>query len=632
MLGRIIIVAAAIVLLVLLAACGETEPTATVIVSPTPTLISTPTLRQAQDKAATATLTPTATPTATATSIPTSTPTATSTPTPSPTPTPTPTAIPVAVSDDLREARLSAPVPQGGAPCGVVDLLDFPLDPPDGLRVVFGGQDFGVLRNRFNGYHAGEDWWNGSASFGTPVHSIGHGTVTFAEPWGWGADKGVVIVRHVFSDGRAILSFYGHLDPPSVVLSAGECVERGEQIARIGRPRTRPHLHFEIRSHMPAQPGPGYWPSDPSLAGWEPPSQYIWDYRITTSPGVLWTRSYADWGTRALGALSDDTFAVVEDATLMGINLLDGSLSWERSNLNRVYNAMLDARRERLYVSNRYGRVEAFRIVDSQDEVSFAPLWQIKLDIVGVPALMPLPGGGVAVSSRGRVFAVSAAGALLWERDDVGRPFDWALVGEQLIFSTTGGEDASLWAVDESGPRAQSAQVNGRPVVVGDQFWVYSEEGVYRLDPETLAAELLYALPKAILWWGDMLALPDGGVLVAHADAFDRRLIALDADGALRWQRSYKAIVRGQQQLLLLDGRVHMVLEHDSSRSSEVSVFAIDVDSAELARIFTGGTRQPQPDDTWAFALDDGRMLINVGGGNMVALDPGVALEALLQE
>ena len=244
MLGRIIIVAAAIVLLVLLAACGETAPTPTVVVSPTlwqgfdraqsspqdeaamhtatltPILrqgfgraqsspqdeAPTPTLRQGfgraqsspQDKAATATSTPTPTPT------PTSTPTAT----------PTPTAIPVVVSDDLREARLSAPVPQGGALCGVVDLLDFPMDPPHGLRVVFGGRDFGVYRSNYGGRHTGEDWWNGSASFGTPVHSIGHGTVTFAEPWGWGADKGVVIVRHVFSDGRAILSFYGHLDPP----------------------------------------------------------------------------------------------------------------------------------------------------------------------------------------------------------------------------------------------------------------------------------------------------------------------------------------------------------------------------------------------------------------------------------
>jgi outer membrane protein assembly factor BamB len=328
--------------------------------------------------------------------------------------------------------------------------------------------------------------------------------------------------------------------------------------------------------------------------------------------------------------LNDDTFAVVEDAQVMGVNLLDGSSRWERSNLNRVYTAMVNANRETLYVSNRYGRIEAFRIAGSQDEGSFASLWQIKLDIVGVPTLMPLPGGGVVVCSRGRVFGVSAAGALLWERDGMGRPFDWALAEDRLILSTMRGEGASMWAVDESGPLAETAQVNGRPVIVGDQLWVYSGDGIYRLDPETLAAGLLYALPDVILWWGDIVALPDGGVLVAHTDAFDKRLIALDADGALRWQRSYAAIVRGQQHLLQLDGRVYLVVQSDTGRSSEVSVFAIDMHSAEFTRIFTGGTLQPRPNDTWVFALDDGRMLLNIGGGSMVALDPGVALEAVL--
>ena len=32
------------------------------------------------------------------------------------------------------------------------------------------------------------------------------------------------------------------------------------------------HEHFEIRTHMPEEPGPGYWPTDPTEAGWLPPS------------------------------------------------------------------------------------------------------------------------------------------------------------------------------------------------------------------------------------------------------------------------------------------------------------------------------------------------------------------------
>ena len=61
----------------------------------------------------------------------------------------------------------------------------------------------------------------------------------------------------------------------------------------------------------------------------------------------------------------------------------------------------------------------------------------------------------------------------------------------------------------------------------------YDQEGVYRLNPETHSAELLYALPRAHPELGGVVALPDpdGGLLVAHAAPYDRRLIALNSDG-----------------------------------------------------------------------------------------------------
>ena len=207
--------------------------------------------------------------------------------TPTITPTPTPTAVPLSIT--LLRSQQSTPASEPGARCGVVDTLDFPLDPPDAKNVRFGGQDFGAFRDTYYGYHAGEDWWGTGgdvSSFGAPVHSIGHGVVTYAEPNGWGRDKGVIIIRHTFPDGSRILSFYGHLHPPSVTLRLGDCVVRGDQIGQIGQPRSSPHLHFEIREHMPSSTGRGYWSSDPAKAGWKPPSQFIWTYRMGTSPGV----------------------------------------------------------------------------------------------------------------------------------------------------------------------------------------------------------------------------------------------------------------------------------------------------------------------------------------------------------
>jgi len=63
----------------------------------------------------------------------------------------------------------------------------------------------------------------------------------------------------------------------------------------------------------------------------------------------------------------------------------------------------------------------------------------------------------------------------------------------------------------------------------------------------------------------------------------------------------------------------------------KVSIFAIDINGVELARIFTGGSRIPMLKDTWAFAIGDDRILANIGGGSMVALDTRLAIEAVSQ-
>jgi len=586
----------------------------------------------------TATHTPTATATPTPTATPTVTPTPTPTATPTATPTPTPTAVPATLRGDPRQAILSAPVPQSGAPCGVVDTLDFPLSPPDARSAVFGGQDFGVYRSRFNGHHTGEDWWSGrgGSSFGTPVYSIGHGTVTYAAPLGWGADKGVLIVRHVFADGSTVLSFYGHLDPPSVVLRAGDCVARGDQVGQIGRPRTPPHLHFEIRTHMPNGAGPGYWSVDPTLAGWKPPSQTISNYRIVASPGVQWMQPSAVRGVKGLGMLAPDTFAALEEDRLIGLNVLDGSPSWSQALSTRPSDAALDTDQSALYVSFVYGRLQAFRLLDPQDGdvrvASPSPLtstWTIKLDAVGSATLMPLPSGGLVASFRRQMFGIAPTGEVVWQHATTGQVFDWALANDRLIFSTEG-VDGSTWMINQGQPVVLAPGKNGRPVFVGDQVWLYDDDGIYRLHLEPPSVDLLYTLPRGSPMLGDMVALPDGGgVLVAHTDRSDKRLIALNTDGTVRWQRSFSAITRGLQSLLVLDGRVYLVSHDSFASSNRISIFAIDLNGAELTHIFDGGSRSPWQGDSWALAIGDHRLLISIGGSGIAALDARAAMEVV---
>jgi len=515
-----------LVALALLAACATpAPPTATVTATHTPT--TTPTL----------TATHTSTPTVTATVTHTPTPTFTPTATPTPTPTPTPTALPVTVRVRPRAGLARDPAPQPGAPCGIVDTLDFPLAPPDGKGTV-GGQNFGRYRGRHGLYHAGEDWRSTSraASLGMPVHSIGHGAVTYAQPLGWGLDQGVVIVQHTFPDGSKLLSFYGHLDPKSVVLEAGDCVARGDQVGVIGQPRTPPHLHFEMRTHMPDEPGRGYAARDPTLYGWVPPSRTIWQYRIAVSPGVAWLQPPPERRTTALGPLGEETFVAWRSGALIGIDARDGSVSWKLTPSIRAYQALLDPTASTAYVSTLFGTVEALRLptredLPTGDGATGDALWEARPDVGGFPILLPLPGGGVVVSTRSRMAALSADGDLLWSTDIKAQASDWVRFGQALIVTLPGVRE-TVWSIDREGAVPWDAGVGGRLAVAGGRLLAYDADGIHLLDPEERTARVWYPLPDGYPGYDDILALPGGGVLITHHDLAGGTLIALDAQGA----------------------------------------------------------------------------------------------------
>jgi hypothetical protein len=70
-------------------------------------------------------------------------------------------------------------------------------------------------------------------------------------------------------------------------------------------------------------------------------------------------------------------------------------------------------------------------------------------------------------------------------------------------------------------------------------------------------------------------------------------------------------------------------LQNDTAYATDIAIFAIEMDRAELTHIFSGGTRTPRPQDTSAFAIDNHRLLLNIGGGSMVALDTQLAMDAV---
>jgi len=562
---------------------------------------------------------------------PTASPTATSTRTPTPTPTPTPTAPAMEVRGNPRAYTLFDPVPQSGAPCGWADTLDFPLDPPDGESAM-GGRDFGVYRDRYDKYHAGEDWGLSSRSnFGKPVYSIGHGQVTYAQPLGWGADKGVVIIRHTFPDGNSVLSFYGHLDPPSVTIREGICVRRGEIIGQIGRPRTPPHLHFEMRVHMPYATGGGYWPSDPTNAGWLPPSQTVSQYRLQVAPGVVWANAASSTLSLPLGNLDRTTFLIIEGTSLLGINLFTGEALWSYELNDYIKDALLDPANGVLYVVDLVAGLQAYDLPIGNetppDELEL--LWDQSLLHSSRLALMPLPGDGIIASHKDVLSAFSAEGELLWEDESISLPTSYVLLEDEVIFSTADVE-APLMFANEEGVYVWDDTLPGIPLVSGDQAWLYAEDGLYKLDLITHTLQLVYDLPAALMNRSSALPLANGGVLLLHTDVADRRLILFDARGELQWE--FSVPVEGNPQLFELDGSLYLLTAPSFSTRGTyktVEVFVIDPDQEQLFRIFRGGSRNFNPRLSWAANVAGQQLLIQIADTGTVLLNPEAARERM---
>ncbi len=468
---------------------------------------------------------------------------------------------------------------------------------------------FGYYSERYFGIHAGEDWiYDVGDSLGRPVYSIGHGTVLYAQPLGWGVDQGTIIVRHVFADGHSILSFYGHLQPDSVTLRPGTCVARGQQIGLIGKPRTRPHLHFEIRSIFPDRPGPGYWPTNPALAGWKPPSEYIWDQRVGTSPGVKWTRPFTSSNSMLVGLLISDTVAVGDHDQLLALDAETGRVEWSRLISATVRQAVVDDARTAVYLTTISNTLEA---VDARG----GWLWQIPFTTTARSVLLPLPGGGVIAHDGRDLIGLSVLGDQLWRVENLPPPIDWLHDGGDLLF-TTGGDQPALYRLERSGQLNLVAALGGRLASSGDHLFVYTATALYRLS-ET--PQLFTQLDRAGYNQGSLIVAPDGGVIVAHNGVNGRRLIALRPDGSLRWDRSIQATTGSTPQLIAIKSQVYAVTQ-------EGDVWWIDQKLGEAQRVLDGTRLLTLPGGVRSAVTSSGTLIFDARGGRLVALDPSAGI------
>ena len=149
------------------------------------------------------------------------------TPTPTPTPTPAPTNSPPAAPKPAASAAPALPPAATAHFVAVVGTgrLSWPFPHP-------------VITQYFSAYHLALDL---ATDAGTPVGASASGTVVSA---GWRNDGGGLVVE--IDHGNGLHTVYNHLG--SIIVSAGQVVGRGQEIATVGCTGwcTGPHVHFQV--------------------------------------------------------------------------------------------------------------------------------------------------------------------------------------------------------------------------------------------------------------------------------------------------------------------------------------------------------------------------------------------------
>ncbi|MCX5211418.1 M23 family metallopeptidase [Kitasatospora sp. NBC_00240] len=117
------------------------------------------------------------------------------------------------------------------------------------VRDYFLSAHYGQSASYWSHLHTGLDF---AASTGTPVYSVGSGTITSA---GWSGSYGYRIIQ-TLPDGTEI--WYCHLS--SIIKASGKVVP-GQQIGKVGATGnvTGPHLHLEVRPDGGAPVDPESW-------------------------------------------------------------------------------------------------------------------------------------------------------------------------------------------------------------------------------------------------------------------------------------------------------------------------------------------------------------------------------------
>lgn len=412
---------------------------------------------------------------------------------------------------------------QDTAPCGIVDAIDYPIEP-----LAEGYDDFARYRARFGGNHTGLDI--GFDRWGDPVRAAARGRVTYSDVEGWDTEKGVVIVEHTFPDGSIAYTVYGHMEQTDTLFfpSVGRCVERGDILGGIGWPsRGRPHLHYEIRDFLPDDGGPGYITGNPLAEGWYHPLDFTLLWQARLSPGYAGSVTFDHVPGLPPVTLDSGLYAIASGNLLEGV-AQDGSVLW-RVETDGVVSGLAALPGDRVVAHTRNGQTITLQ------SGRYAALWRVEgpdepFVILDETLAFVTDGGGLA--------AYDAAGSMLWTLEGVGadRILYFQSNGQQIALGLRV-RNGVLWRLVDAAGQALYERELGSMIAAAPQpdgQWLVLDGAEFN----RIRAGENHTLNTVSPSPGRMAAITAdvmGNSYVYLGDA-QHTLLALDADGNERWR------------------------------------------------------------------------------------------------
>jgi outer membrane protein assembly factor BamB len=213
---------------------------------------------------------------------------------------------------------------------------------------------------------------------------------------------------------------------------------------------------------------------------------------------VLWTKQFLSSWLRDVQVLGGEIIAAFDGDHILGLDTAAVEVVWRTPIGDDVEAVLLNGENRQVYVANQSGVVTALALPKEEENGELGeplPLWQLDLDVVGIPTLLSLPGGGLVLSTWDGLAALSAEGKLLWEGDMGARLYDWLVIGNALIISTYD----SLWQADADGLQRWQSASGGLLTADRDNVLLYDGRSLFRLAPETSSVETLLALREGNL-------------------------------------------------------------------------------------------------------------------------------------